>query len=431
MNPDRWLTSRRLCAHGLLLALALWGLYIWTIATPSLRDRNGNLKGTDFLHFYTLGSLAREHRGEDLYDTDAQASLASRLVPESEGIRYLPLYPPQFSLAFIPLTHLSYIWAFAVWGIFTTSVYGVCCYAVWRMCPRLRNFAVTTALLCFAYPAFFHLIAWGQTSALPLACFTGGFFLLRKKQEWAAGLVLGCVLFKPQLGMALLAVFLATKSWKIIAVIAISAAAQLAAGMAYYGWGPFRAWLRILANVPTLMPAFEPRPYHTHCLRTFWAMLVPWNEVSFALYAISAGVILVWAVLIWKSREPLSLRYAALLLATVLVSLHLTVYDLVILVPAMLLLVDWILSQTSPSNGMGMLVYLVCVLPLVGPFTRWIHVQLSVVAMVALLYLMWRMPIKFRRLAKAARSGAPAALTAEDKQVRTSNPTLALTEQEG
>src|SRR5262249_27698317 len=100
MNPDRWLTSRRPGAHGLVLPLARWGLYIRTIATPSLRDRNGNLKGTDFLHFYTLGSLAREHRGEDLYDTDAQASLASRLVPESEGIRYLPLYPPQFSLAF-------------------------------------------------------------------------------------------------------------------------------------------------------------------------------------------------------------------------------------------------------------------------------------------------------------------------------------------
>jgi len=96
----------------------------------------------------------------------------------------------------------------------------------------------------------------------------------------------------------------------------------------------------------------------------------------------------------------------------------------------MLLLVDWILSQASPSNGMGMLVYLVCVLPLVGPFTRWIHVQLSVVAMVALLYLMWRMPMKFRLSAKAARSGAPA-LTAEDKKSITLKRTLALTEQEG
>ena len=37
------------------------------------RDRNGNLKGTDFLHFYTLGLIAREHRGPELYDMKVQA----------------------------------------------------------------------------------------------------------------------------------------------------------------------------------------------------------------------------------------------------------------------------------------------------------------------------------------------------------------------
>jgi len=36
----------------LILGVALWSIYLWTVATPGLRDRNGNLKGTDFLHFY-------------------------------------------------------------------------------------------------------------------------------------------------------------------------------------------------------------------------------------------------------------------------------------------------------------------------------------------------------------------------------------------
>jgi hypothetical protein len=81
------------------------------MATPGLRDRNGNLKGTDFLHFYTLGSLADKHRGADLYDIRAQAALAERRVPEAAGIRYLPLYPPQVSIVFAPLACLSYGWA--------------------------------------------------------------------------------------------------------------------------------------------------------------------------------------------------------------------------------------------------------------------------------------------------------------------------------
>ena len=70
-------------------------VYIWTLSTPGLRDRNGNLKGTDFLHFYTLGTLAQEHRGADLYDMQAQAQVAAQRVPAAVGIRYLPLYPPQ------------------------------------------------------------------------------------------------------------------------------------------------------------------------------------------------------------------------------------------------------------------------------------------------------------------------------------------------
>src|SRR5215467_840792 len=98
MTPRSWLTAKRLRAHGLLLALTLWGLYIWTLSTPGLRDRNRNLKGTDFLHFYTLGSLAIERRGVDLYNIDAQAALAAQRVPAAAGIRYLPLYPPQVSL---------------------------------------------------------------------------------------------------------------------------------------------------------------------------------------------------------------------------------------------------------------------------------------------------------------------------------------------
>src|ERR1700756_5660049 len=131
---------------------------MWTIATPTLRDRNGNLKGTDFLHFYTLGSLAIAHRGGDLYDLDAQAAVAAVRVPDATGILSLPLYPPQVSLVFAPLANLSYGWALALWWLCTAVIYGACCYATWRVCPNLRNCGGTVALVAMAFPAFFHLI---------------------------------------------------------------------------------------------------------------------------------------------------------------------------------------------------------------------------------------------------------------------------------
>jgi hypothetical protein len=97
----------------------------------------------------------------------------------------------------------------------------------------------------------------------------------------------------------------------------------------------------------------------------------------------------------WRSRLSLSLsmRYSALLLATVLLAPHLTVYDLVILAPAFLLLSDWIVSQPGHSATLPfkLLLYLAFVLPLLGPLARWTHFQLSVPVMAALLYGIWNL----------------------------------------
>jgi uncharacterized membrane protein YqjE len=45
--------------------------------------------------------------------------------------------------------------------------------------------------------------------------------------------------------------------------------------------------------------------------------------------------------------------------------------------------------HASRRQGVGTLLYLVYVLPLIGPLARWIHIQLSVVAMTVLLYMIW------------------------------------------
>ena len=141
------------------------------------------------------------------------------------------------------------------------------------------------------------------------------------------------------------------------------------------------------------MPLLEPKPYQTHSLRTFWAMLVPGHNLAFGLYLLSAASVLYLTVTIWRSATVLhSVRYSAFLFATVLVAPHLTVYDLVILAPAMLLLADWLIGQPQIASNrrLGTLLYGAYVLPLVGPFTIWTHVQLYVIAMTAIVYLIWR-----------------------------------------
>jgi hypothetical protein len=409
-NPDGWLTARRLRSHATILGLSLWLLYAWNLATPTLRDRNGNLKGTDFLHFYTLGTLAFAHRGIDLYNMNAQAELALRRVPEATGVRYFPLNPPQVSLFFAPLAHLSYGWALVLWWGFSTAVYATCCYSVWGACPNLRDHRRLVLLAAVGFPAFFHLIAWGQTSALALGCFTLGFFLLRARYHFLTGLVLGCLIFKPQLGLAAAIVFLSIGAWKILAGAALSAAAQLAADILYYGTNPFRQWIHELRSVPAILPLLEPKPYQTHCLRTFWTQLIPWHDLSLGLYVLSAVAVLGLTIACWRRGPsvPLALRYSSLLLATVLLAPHLTVYDLVILAPAFLLLADWLRGQppSSATRWLETLLYFVYMLPLLGPFARWTHVQLSVIAMAASVFVIWRMTMAVQTETQAPQESA-------------------------
>ena len=325
---------------------------------------------------------------------NAQAALAAQRVPEAAGIRYLPLYPPQVSILFAPLAHLSYGWALLVWWGCSALLYGICCYSAWRACLNLRDYRGTVVLLAVAFPAFFHLIAWGQTSAVALACFTLIFFLLRDRQELFVGLVLGCLIFKPQLGLAAAILFVSIGAWKTVLGAALSAVGQLAVGALYYGIEPVRHWIGILWNVRTVMPLLEPKLYQTHSLRTFWSMLAPWPGVSLVLYILSAAAVLGLTITCWKQSRaiPLALRYSATLFGSVLVAPHLTVYDLVILAPAFILLADWLFGQplTPLNRGLGTLLYLAYMLPLIGPLARRTHVQLSVVAMAAVVYLIWK-----------------------------------------
>jgi hypothetical protein len=388
-----WVTAKRVRAHGILLALCLWAAYAWNMSAPGLRDRAGNLKGTDFLHFYTLGSLALEHRGADLYNMQAQSALVAQRVPAAAGIRYLPLYPPQVSILFEPLARLSYAWGLVGWLLANTMMYGLCCYAIWRACPNLRNDGAIVLVLAVAFPGFWHLIAWGQTSALALVCFTLLFFALRRGKEFFAGLALGCLVFKPQLALAAAIVFLILFRWKILAGAVLSAFAELTLGAIYYGLDPLREWMRVLLRAPHLLPLLEPRVYQTYSLLTFWRMLLPWPSVSFGLYVISAVLVCVLTVRCWRSKVPLPLRYSALLVASVLIAPHLTVYDLVILAPAFLLLSDWILAQAEPltTSRLRLLLYFSFALPLIGPLSRWTHVQLFVLVAGALLWELWRL----------------------------------------
>lgn len=368
--------------HGATLAACLAVVAAVNLSTPGLVDRAGQLKGTDFVHFYALGSLALRGKSEVLYDYSALARETVALVPESRAVSYFPIYGPQVSLLFAPLAAFPYATALGLWILLTILVYALCCTAVWRRCAALRSERATVVLLAAAYPAFLNLLAYGQNSAIALACFTAAFLALRQKQPFLAGLAIGTLIYKPQLGLVAAFVFVLSREWRVVAGAVVSAVLQLGVAWAFFGAGVMAEYWDSVRRVGEISHLLGAKVFQMHSINAFLGLLLPWPRVVLVLYLVSAAAVIAAACYVWRMSAPLSLRYSFLLLATVLASPHLNVYDLVVLAPALLMICDWTLThRANPSSKrLQFMLYLVYALPLAGAAAQFIHVQLSVLA---------------------------------------------------
>ena len=373
---------------AILFTVVIWSVWAINMSGPGRLDRSGQLKGADFLQFYVMGHLATEQAPDVLYDPAAYAAATRRLVPEAVEV-FPPVYPPQVSVLFQPLAVLPYGWAIAVWWVVCIVLYGGACFVVWRTCGRLQPHGRLIGILAVGSPAFFNLIAHGQSSAVALALFAAMFVGLLHGYRLLAGVALGLLIYKPQLGLAAGTVFLFSLDWPVVAGAAVAAVAELAIGWSHYEGVAWVGYLDVLSNPTSLAMIVEQKLHHTHSLRTWWALLIPWRPLALALYGVSAVWVLWRLVVFWRSPAELRLRYSALLLATVLVSPHVFVYDLVVIAPALLLLADWSMTLGErPSRSLIHVLLLAAVVtPILGPLATVTRLQLSVPVIFALFVL--------------------------------------------
>jgi hypothetical protein len=403
-SAAKGLTPRRIRAQAIVLALCLWGVCAVDFATPGLFDRAGNIKFQDFLQFYISSQLIRDGRIKDgrtsqLYDQRVADDQMAAIIGKQDRVRLPTVYGPQVGLFFVPLSWLSFPAAARIWVTLSLLVFAACIYLVWRSCAGLRLHSGIIALCAIAFPPLFHFFVRGQISVLVLSCFTAAFLAFRADRMWWAGVALGFLVFKPQFLVAIPFVLLLSSAWKTLAGLVAAAGGQVAAATIYFGPAVMRAYFDTLWHVSHWIGSSELRlaPIQMHSLRSFWSLLIPWTlipwpDVALALYVLSSIAASALAAATWKSSAPLALRFSALTLAAVLVNPHLFVYDLLVLAPALLLLVDWTLTDSPhpASAALRLLAYLAFVLPLFGPLSQWTHLQLSVPAFTVLLWMLWR-----------------------------------------
>ena len=335
--------AREARVHAAIAAAVLWIIGVVTLLRPGPLDAFGNLKGGDFVHFYTLGHVALARESGALYDKVALHELQSGLVPASATEYYDPAYPPQVALLFAPIARLPFLWAFMAWAGCIVAVYVVCLRSASLSLAPARPDWWLVAWAAAAFPPFWNLVLHGQSTVVPLVAFTAGALAFARGYKFAAGLCLGLLAIKPQFALPVAVVSIVTFQGRLIAGMLVTCAAQVLAASAVFGTGVWVAYAHATRELLLRPALIEPRPYQLHSIRALTRLLP--EPAGAVLWGVASAAVIWMLCRVWRRPVPPLVKFGLMVIASTLVSPHLTVYDATVLFPAALWVGAWMRSE--------------------------------------------------------------------------------------
>ena len=190
--------------------------------------------------------MVRSGYAQQVYDFDAQLHFQRLLV--GPGDVPLPFNRPAFeALLFVPFSFLSYRAAYFTLVLVNVVLLGIC-FRLLR--GRLDNLAaVHPGLPVAVFAGFLPLAAalmQGQDSILLLTLLTMAMVLLERGRDFGAGLLIGLGLFKLQIVLPLVVLFLVWRRWRFSAGFLITALATTLLSIWVVGSLQARAYARAL-----------------------------------------------------------------------------------------------------------------------------------------------------------------------------------------
>jgi hypothetical protein len=309
----------------------------------------------DFSSFYTAGRILRDGQGSRLYDDALQESVQRSFSPSAVQRRgaILPCnHPPFEAVIFVPLAHLSYVRAYAVWlGVNLALLFSIPLLLRKRLeaLGKMPLYLWLLAPLAF-FPAFIALLQ-GQDSIFLLFLYCLAYVSLDRRSELWAGGWLAAGLYKYHLVFPFVLPLWRRK--KVIAGFLIVAGSLLLISLAITGW-------QGLVGYPRYVWETEHNPKYllnspqglTANLRGLITAMVPAAHPE-----IGTGLILLFSVTVlllmmyaagktsWGDSGSRQAILALNLVGTILISYHIYVHDLSLLFLAILLVLEVLLTN--------------------------------------------------------------------------------------
>ena len=235
LRDGNWLDAarvRRVAVACLLLYIVMIGA-LFATANGTI-DYKGRPLGTDFSQVWTAGTMVWDGRAAEVWNWPSHFAVQREFHRSASVDLYGWHYPPPFLLVAALLATVPYLAALFLWQ--AATLVPLACLAQ-RYLGRRDGW-----LFVAAAPVSFICIAHGHNGFLTALLLGGGLILLDKR-PLAAGLLLGCLVYKPQFALLIPLLLLVTWQWRAIFGAALSSVALIAVTYAIWGWPVWQAFL--------------------------------------------------------------------------------------------------------------------------------------------------------------------------------------------
>jgi Glycosyltransferase family 87 len=275
--------------------------------------------GDDFVNFWSGPFLALHGRAQEVYDFHAFHAFEQSVTGPNIG-PYHYSYPPVLLLLTLPLALIPYVPALGVWLA-----------ATWYGFYRALKLASGEGalLLSLATPALFVNTVGGQNGALTAGLLCGGLLLLDRRPI-IAGVLFGCLAYKPHLALMLPFALIAGRRWLTVAATGTTAVLLVAASTVLFG--P-QCWLDYAHNLAVLRAVIlEDGAGVSHRMLSVFVFARHLGAGVQTAYVLQAGFAAFAAFIVarsWWRDDSAHIRNALVIMGTCLVTPYLQDYDLV------------------------------------------------------------------------------------------------------
>jgi Glycosyltransferase family 87 len=338
LQSGQWLTASRARGYSLiLLSLCTMAMAGWIALSDGLIDRNGKPVGTDFSNVYAAGSLAWQGRPAEAYEPALQHAAEKAVFGGREVPFYGWPYPPFFFAIAVLVASVPYAWGLSIWLAASLAAYLA---AIRAILPRPETFLVAAA-----FPAVFVNIGHGQNGFLTAALLGGALHLLDRR-SWLAGVLMGCLAYKPQFGVLIPIALLAGGRWSTIGAAAATVAVLLAVSFVTLGGGVWHAFANSMNFMQTVV--LEQGGIGWEKIQSAFSAVMMWGGGARTAYATQIALALMVAASLawlWQSDATFELKASALASGSLLATPYVLDYDLVVLAVAIAFFVRHGLSR--------------------------------------------------------------------------------------